>query len=165
MKENSLITYKIIGYIRTPFLENKEVPIQSCFSSIEGWIELFPEYIKGLTDLEGFSHLILLYHFHKAGQEQLKVIPFLDEETRGIFSTRAPVRPNPIGISIVELLSIELSRNILKIRGVDMFDSTPLLDIKPYIPLFDQRNAQTGWITSSLYQKKEKRVSDDRFST
>ena len=164
MKEKSLISYKIIGYIRTPFLENKEVPIQSSFSSIEGEIELFPEYSKGLTDLDGFSHLILIYHFHKAGREQMEVVPFLDEKKRGVFSTRAPVRPNPIGISLVELLSIDLSRNVLKIKGVDMLDSTPLLDIKPYIPLFDQRNAQTGWITNSLYQKKEKRISDDRFS-
>ncbi|MHA1542327.1 MAG: tRNA (N6-threonylcarbamoyladenosine(37)-N6)-methyltransferase TrmO [Candidatus Hodarchaeales archaeon] len=165
MKEISLVTYKIIGLIRTPFLENKGIPIQTCYSSTEGWIELFPRYIEGLADLDGFSHLILLYHFHKARDVQMEVIPFLDEKKRGIFSTRAPVRPNPIGISIVELISIDPSLNVLKIKGVDMLDSTPLLDIKPYIPLFDQYEAKTGWITNSLHQKKEGKLSDDRFST
>ena len=112
MKEISLVTYKIIGLIRTPFLENKGIPIQTCYSSTEGWIELFPRYIEGLADLDGFSHLILLYHFHKARDVQMEVIPFLDEKKRGIFSTRAPVRPNPIGISIVELISIDPSLNV-----------------------------------------------------
>ena len=95
----------------------------------------------------------------------MEVFPFLDEKKRGIFSTRAPVRPNPIGISIVELISIDPSLNILKIKGVDMLDSTPLLDIKPYIPLFDHQEAKTGWIANSLQQKKEEMISDDRFST
>ena len=163
MKEIHLVKYKIIGLIRTPFLENKGIPIQSHYSSTEGWIEVFPQYIKGLADLDDFSHIILLYHFHKAGEEQMEVIPFLDKQKRGVFSTRAPVRPNPIGISVVELISIE-NGNILKIKGVDMLDSTPLLDIKPFIPAFDQRKARTGWITNSLRQKEEKRISDDRFS-
>jgi tRNA-Thr(GGU) m(6)t(6)A37 methyltransferase TsaA len=163
MRDISHITYKVIGFIRTPFRETKGVPIQTCYSSTEGWIELFPQYMEGLTDLDGFTHIILLYHFHKASEVKMEVIPFLDTKKRGIFSTRAPIRPNPIGISIVELMSVSSANHTLKIRGVDMLDSTPLLDIKPYVPLFDQRDAKTGWITHSLRKKEEKIVSDGRF--
>lgn len=163
MRGNSLITYKVIGYIRTPFRENKGVPIQTYYSSTEGSIELFPQYIEGLADLDSFSHIILVYHFHTAGEVKMEVIPFLDTKKRGIFSTRAPIRPNPIGISIVELVSVSSTNHTLKIRGVDMLDYTPLLDIKPYVPLFDQRDAKTGWITRALLQKKTKIVSDGRF--
>ncbi|MFX0171755.1 MAG: tRNA (N6-threonylcarbamoyladenosine(37)-N6)-methyltransferase TrmO [Candidatus Hodarchaeota archaeon] len=163
MRDTLRVAYKAIGFIRTPFQEFKGVPIQTYYSSTEGWIELFPQYIEGLADLDGFSHIILLYHFHKAYEVKMKVIPFLDTKQRGIFSTRAPVRPNPIGISIVELVSVSSTNQTIKIRGVDMLDSTPLLDIKPYIPLFDQRDAKIGWITHSLTQKKNKIVSDGRF--
>lgn len=163
MFDISSIKYRIIGLIRTPFEGKQGVPIQSCYSSAEGWIELFPQYVEGLSDLDGFSHIILLYHFHKAKKVQLKVMPFLDKKQRGIFSTRAPLRPNPIGFSLVELLSIDLNNYILKIRGVDIIDSTPLLDIKPYIPFFDQRDAKTGWITPELRKTGKERLSDDRF--
>ncbi|MFW9903851.1 MAG: tRNA (N6-threonylcarbamoyladenosine(37)-N6)-methyltransferase TrmO [Candidatus Thorarchaeota archaeon] len=163
MEEVRTINFRIIGYIRTPFSERKGTPIQSCYSKAEGYIEIFTEYIGGLDDLEEFSHLYLIYHFHQSKGVKLKVIPFLDKKERGVFSTRAPLRPNPIGISIVELLSINLSENILKIRGVDMLDSTPLLDIKPYVPLFDQRDAKTGWISRSLQEIQEERTSDGRF--
>lgn len=163
MMDTSSIKYRTIGLIRTPFKEKQGVPIQSCYSSVEGWIELLPQYGEGLSDLDGFSHLILLYHFHKVKKVQLKVIPFLDKKKRGIFSTRAPIRPNPIGISIVELLSIDLNNYTLKIRGVDIIDSTPLLDIKPYIPFFDQRDAKTGWITPELRKARKERLSDGRF--
>ena len=163
MKDASFVSYRIIGFIRTPFKEKKGVPIQTCYSSVEGWIELFPQYVDGLTDLDGFSHVILLYHFHKADKVKLKVIPFLDKKERGVFATRAPVRPNPIGISIVELKAIDFTNKILKIKGVDILDSTPLLDIKPYVPLFDHRDAKTGWITPSLRETEEKKVSDGRF--
>lgn len=163
MKDKSLVKYRIIGFIRTQFQEKKGVPIQACYSSAEGWIELFPQYIEDLADLDGFSHLILLYHFHKTREVQMKVIPFLDKKKRGIFSTRAPLRPNPIGISIVELVAINLTFCVLKIRGVDMLDSTPLLDIKPYVPLFDKRDAKTGWISLTLCDTQEERLSDGRF--
>ena len=163
MKDESFVSYRIIGLIRTPFKEKKGVPIQTHYSSVEGWIEILPQYVEGLSDLDGFSHLILLYHFHKVKKVQLKVLPFLDKKKRGIFATRAPLRPNPIGISIVELISIDLNNNTIKIRGVDIIDSTPLLDIKPYIPLFDQRDAKTGWITPSLREIQIERLSDGRF--
>ena len=163
MKDESFVSYRIIGLIRPPFKEKKGVPIQTHYSSVEGWIEILPQYVEGLSDLDGFSHLILLYHFHKVKKVQLKVLPFLDKKKRGVFATRAPLRPNPIGISIVELISIDLSNNTLKIRGVDIIDSTPLLDIKPYIPLFDQRDAKTGWITPSLRETQKERLSDGRF--
>ncbi len=163
MIDTSSIKYRTIGLIRTPFKEKQGVPIQSCYSSVEGRIELLPKYAEGLSHLDGFSHLILLYHFHKADKVKLKVIPFLDNKERGVFATRAPVRPNPIGISIVELKVIDFTNKILKIKGVDILDSTPLLDIKPYIPLFDQRDAKTGWITPSLRETQKERLSDGRF--
>lgn len=163
MDETLIIKFKIIGYIRTPFIEKKGTPIQSCYSKAEGYIEIFPEYVKALDDLEEFSHLQLIYHFHQTKDVKLKIIPFLDEKERGIFATRAPLRPNPIGISIVELISINQSENVINIRGVDMLDSTPLLDIKPYVPLFDQREARTGWISRSLQESQEDRKSNGRF--
>jgi tRNA-Thr(GGU) m(6)t(6)A37 methyltransferase TsaA len=159
MEKTPSVEFKIIGYIRTPYSEKKGIPIQSTYSRTEGHIEIFSEYVKGLEDLEEFSHLYLIYHLHKSEGVKLKVVPFLDEKSRGVFSTRAPLRPNPIGISIVELISINHSKNIIKIRGVDMLDSTPLLDIKPYVPLFDQRDAKTGWISPPLREEK----SDGRF--
>ncbi len=163
MEETPKIKYKVIGYIRTPFTEKKGTPIQPSYSSADGIIELFPQYGEGLDDLDGFSHIILLYHFNHVKEFQLKVIPFLDNKKRGIFSTRAPLRPNPIGLSIVELISIDLESNVLKIRGVDILDSTPLIDIKPYIPLFDKREAKTGWISQKKRDPQEKRVSNGRF--
>jgi tRNA-Thr(GGU) m(6)t(6)A37 methyltransferase TsaA len=164
MEETHILELKVIGYIRTPFTEKKGTPIQSYYSKAEGYIEIFPEYAKGLDDLEEFSHIHLIYHFHQSDGVKLNVVPFLDEKKRGIFATRAPLRPNPIGISIVELISINYSTSIMKICGVDMLDSTPLLDIKPYVPLFDQREAKTGWISRSLQEARDgKRTSDGRF--
>lgn len=163
MEEALIVNFRIIGYIRTPFSEKKGTPIQSYYSKAEGYIEIFPEYVGGLNDLEEFSHLHLIYHFHQSEGAKLIVTPFLDKKERGVFSTRAPLRPNPIGISIVELISIDRSENIIKVRGVDMLDFTPLLDIKPYVPLFDQRDAKTGWISPSLQETREERTSDGRF--
>ncbi len=102
---------------------------------IAGTIEIKPEYIDGLKDIEGFSHIILIYHFHLSKGYSLKVKPFLDENLRGIFATRAPKRPNPLGISVVKLIKVK--NNILQIEDVDIVDGTPLLDIKPYVPDFD----------------------------
>lgn len=113
--------------------------------------------------MEDFTHLQLIYYFHRANEVKLKIIPFLDEEERGIFFTRAPLRPNPIAISIVEVFSLNPSRNILNIRGVDMLDSIPLLDIKPYVPLFDSRKANTGWISRSLHESQNDKFSNGRF--
>jgi len=163
MEKSPAIQLKIIGYIRTPFSEKKGTPIQSYYSKAEGVIEIFSEYAIGLDDLEDFSHVHLIYYFHKSKEVKLKVVPFLDEKTRGVFSTRASLRPTPIGLSIVEIISINRTKSVINIRGVDMLDYTPLLDIKPYIPLFDQRDAKTGWISRSLQETHDDRTSDGRF--
>ena len=124
-------------------------------------MEVFPEYGEGLADLEGFSHLILLYHFHLAQGFALRVKPFLDEQQHGLFATRAPARPNPIGISIVRLERVEGTR--LYIREVDIVDGTPLLDIKPYVPRFDRRDGATsGWLAENL-DRLESARDDGRF--
>ena len=129
---------------------------------MEGYVEIFPEFVQGLKDLEGFSHIILLYHFHLSKPFSLLVKPYLDDELRGVFATRAPSRPNPIGLSIVQLLSIE--ENILRIRDVDIVDGTPLLDIKPYVPKFDHReNAKIGWMEKNIKELSKSR-DDGRFS-
>ncbi len=139
------ICYNPIGIIHSKFTDIKTTPIQSIFSTAEGSLEIFPEYAAGLKDLEGFSHLILLYHFHSAGEMILVQRPFADlKSERGIFAIRHFCRPNPIGLSIVDLL--EIQDNILHVRGMDVLDGTPLLDIKPYIFQFDNRiNVRSGW--------------------
>ena len=163
MKESQNITFKVIGYIRTPFKEKTGIPIQSSISKALGTVNVLPQYSEGLSDLEDFSHIYLIYHFHKANEYKLKVKPFLDDEERGIFATRAPLRPNPIGISIVRLISIDIQENKIELQGVDMLDQTPVLDIKPYIPRFDNFEARTGWISKVNSETMRKIISDDRF--
>lgn len=155
------INYKPIGIIHTPFKEVKGTPIQSVVSNATGFIEIFPEYIEGLKDLEEFSHIILIYHFNLCKKSLLKLKPYMDNMERGVFSTRAPSRPNPIGISIVRLLKVE--KNILHIKDVDIVDGTPLLDIKPYIPQFDIRNGvNIGWLKENIH-KLSKTTDNGRF--
>lgn len=156
------ITFQPIGRIFSPFKSIEGMPIQPAGAQgIEGSIEIFPEYIEGLDDLAGFSHIFLLYHLHKISEARLKVIPFLDKEPRGIFATRAPRRPNPIGLSIVKLLGVEENR--IFIENVDILDGTPLLDIKPYLPEFDHHEAdRVGWYEKFSGHVKTTR-SDDRF--
>jgi tRNA-Thr(GGU) m(6)t(6)A37 methyltransferase TsaA len=136
-----------IGFIHSPFTDKDKTPIQPTRSIASGYVKVFPEFIEGLLDLEGFSHIILLYVFHQSGGYTLRVKPFLDDQLHGLFATRYPNRPNPIGLSIVKLLARR--ENILDIDGVDMLDGTPLLDIKPYVPEFDNiySDARTGWYT------------------
>jgi tRNA-Thr(GGU) m(6)t(6)A37 methyltransferase TsaA len=156
------INYRPIGLVHTPFKDIEGMPIQpSGAAQIQGSVEIFPEFADGLQDIEGFSHLILLYHFHRAEAPKLLVTPFLDSRPHGIFATRAPTRPNPIGLSIVRLLQRE--GNILQIENVDLLDGTPVLDIKPYVPEFDQHPAdRIGWLEQARGQVRAKR-SDDRF--
>jgi len=156
------IRYKPIGIIHSPFKEVDGMPIQSSGAlGIKGTVELFTEYSAGLKDIDGFSHIILVYHFHLSRRYALEAKPFLDEETHGVFAMRAPTRPNPIGISVVRLLGIE--DNILHIEDVDIVDGTPLLDIKPYVPDFDWRKAErTGWLSDKA-QRVRKHKSDTRF--
>ncbi len=135
---------KPIGIIHSQFIKKQETPIQSKRSQAFGKVELLPEFITGLQDLDGFSHIILLYVFHQSNPYSQIVQPFLDDQQHGMFATRYPARPNPIGISVVRLLAQQ--ENILEIEGVDVVDGTPLLDIKPYIPDFDVfTGVKTGW--------------------
>ena len=145
MSEGIAIQYRPIGIIHTEYIEQKFTPIQGFYSKSTGTVELFPEYTAGLKDLEGFSHIILIYHFHRAGKPSLITHPFIDYKAeRGIFAIRHYNRPNPIGLSIVRLAGIK--DNILEIDGIDVLDGTPLLDIKPYISLFDRpENVRCGW--------------------
>lgn len=146
MISEDTVQYRFIGVIHSPFTTQKDTPIQSAFSSAEGKIELFPSYVDGLEGLEEFTHLFLIYHFHQATPGRLQEIPFLDgEKPRGIFCIRHYNRPNPIGISIVDLVKIE--GNVLFVKGIDVLDGTPLLDIKPYVARFDYREgARSGWV-------------------
>lgn len=152
-----------IGIIHSPYTDLKNMPIQpKGASEVISQIELYPQYASGLSDLAGFSHIYLIYHFHKSTTYQLKVTPFLDKVERGLFATRAPKRPNPIGLSVVKLISIE--NNILTIQGADVLDGTPLIDIKPYIQKFDApQNPTSGWMQAQSDEIKNKR-SDDRFT-
>jgi len=141
------MTYRMqpIGILHTPFSDKKQTPIQASRSEVRGQVEVFPEFEAGLQDLEGFSHIILLYYFHQADVISLMVKPFLDDQQHGLFATRYPSRPNQIGLSIVELISRRAA--LLEIKGVDMLDGTPLLDIKPYVEEFDVRTGtRSGWL-------------------
>ena len=157
-----MIEFRPIGIIHSPFNEPRGMPIQPAGAvGVKGTVEVFDEYRPGLKDLDGFSHIILLYHFHRSQGFRLQVVPFLDSKPRGVFATRAPRRPNPIGLSVVELERIE--DGMLHVRNVDILDGTPLLDIKPYVPEFEaQMEVRTGWLerTGSLAVDRE---SDDRF--
>jgi tRNA (adenine37-N6)-methyltransferase len=159
---NGNIIYRPIGIINTPFAEANKMPIQpEGAKGIEGTIDIKPEFEAGLKDLDGFSYIILLYHFHLSSGFSLEVIPFLDDKQRGVFATRAPRRPNSIGLSIVRLLGIK--KNILYIQNIDVVDGTPLLDIKPYVPEFDDRKAEKiGWLSGKIERMHEIK-SDERF--
>ncbi len=151
-----------IGIIKTPFKELKNMPIQpKGAKSVKGTVEVFAEYADGLLDIEGFSHLILLYNFNKSEKYKLQVKPFLEDVVHGVFATRAPKRPNQIGMSVVKL--IKKTNNILEIEGVDILDGTPLIDIKPFVPNFDaQKNVKIGWLEKHN-NKVNKHKSDGRF--
>ena len=158
------IQYNPIGIIHSPFKQLVGIPIQTAFSKDgEGSVELFPQFKHGLKDLKGFSHIILLYHFHKSKGYDLLCRPFLDEVKRGLFATRAPSRPNPIGLSIVRLKGI--NDNILSISSLDIVDGTPLIDIKPYIPKFDSPSTlKVGWFEKAFKKKKNMLAADNRFA-
>lgn len=151
-----------IGHIISPYTELTNMPIQPRGAAdVLGTVVIDKQYAEGLCDLEGFSHIYLLYEFHKATRTELSVVPFMDNETRGVYATRSPLRPNHIGLSIVELIKREGA--ILTIRGVDILDKTPLLDIKPYISQFDNvPESRSGWLCADREEVKNKR-SDNRF--
>lgn len=151
------ILYWTIGIIHSEHTIAEETPIQPVYAKgCKGYVELYPEFVDGLRDLGGFSHIYLIYHFHQVRSVQLLVKPFLQDVERGVFSTRSPCRPNPIGLSVVELLGIE--GNILHLDGVDILDGTPLLDIKPYTAKFDLCNVtKNGWQDEVDQETAEKR--------
>ncbi|MEW7979756.1 MAG: tRNA (N6-threonylcarbamoyladenosine(37)-N6)-methyltransferase TrmO [Candidatus Sedimenticola endophacoides] len=153
-----------IGIIHTEFKTLHDMPIQPAgASSVTGTIVINPELQPGLTDLDGFSHIYLIYQFHQSSGYDLMPTPFLDIHPHGVFATRAPRRPNPIGLSIVRLLSVR--DNELTIQGADILDGTPLLDIKPYVDQFDRvKEPRSGWVSASE-QAVEQKKSDHRFSS
>jgi tRNA-Thr(GGU) m(6)t(6)A37 methyltransferase TsaA len=156
------IMYQPVGLINSPYQTRAGMPIQASGAlGIRGTINIFPEYGDGLQDLDGFSHIILLYHFHRTQEKALVITPFLDDQPRGVFATRSPNHPNAIGISIVRLLAVEGLR--LSIQDVDILDGTPLLDIKPYVPSFDHRRPErVGWLEKTQRKAGQQR-SDERF--
>jgi len=159
------IDIESIGTIFTEFKDCENMPVQPCGGDKSiGKIVIKDEYKQGLKDLEGFSHIYLIYYFHKSKDYKLEVIPFNDKTNskRGVFSTRTPIHPNKIGLSLVKLESVK--DNIIEIRGVDILNETPLIDIKPYIPNFDfvEGEIKSGWMNSSLDEVKNKK-SDKRF--
>ncbi|NHJ38931.1 MAG: tRNA (N6-threonylcarbamoyladenosine(37)-N6)-methyltransferase TrmO [Asgard group archaeon] len=158
------IIYKSIGIILTPFKTSKGMPIQAKYSNEKGKAVIPIEYLEATRGLEDFSHIILVYHFHKAKEPKLLVKPFLSRKELGLFAVRAPNRPNPIGISIVKLIEIIAKKNAIELifSGADMLDQTPLLDIKPFVTDFDvYPDTKHGW-----YDKREikKIKADNRFS-
>ena len=140
-----MLQLKPIGIIHTPYESPEGMPIQPAGAAgVHGTIEVYKEYQAGLKDLEGFSHIILLYHFHRSQGFNLHIVPFMDTQPRGLFATRAPKRPNPIGLSVVQLDRIE--NNTLHVQNVDILDGTPLFDIKPYVGRFESRDGvRCGW--------------------
>jgi tRNA-Thr(GGU) m(6)t(6)A37 methyltransferase TsaA len=156
------ILYSPIGIIHSPFHALSGMPIQpSSETSAPGTIELEPEFAPGLKDLDGFSHIILIYHLHRSQRVTLRVVPFLDSQAHGVFATRAPNRPNPIGLSVVKLTHVD--NNILHVENLDVLDGTPLLDIKPYVPEFDTPpEFKLGWLEKVKGNVRTTR-SDGRF--
>ena len=157
------ITMSPIGIIHSPYKDLVGMPIQPTGAiGVDGWIEIFPDFVPGLKDLDGFSHLILLHHFHRSDGHNLQPRPFLDGSPKGVFATRSPKRPNPIGLSIVRLVRIE--DTVIYVSDLDVVDGTPLLDIKPFVPVFDHRaGAKIGWLTRKVVEV-ERFKSDNRFN-
>lgn len=156
------IKYTPVGVVHSPFKDVKGMPIQTVGAKgVGGALEIEPQYQDGLKDLEGFSHIILIYHFHRSKGYSLEVKPFMDDDVRGVFATRAPQRPNPIGISVVKLVKVQ--GRMIFIEDVDIVDGTPLLDIKPFVPEFDVREVErTGWLSKKAGKAHRVRA-DERF--
>jgi len=158
------IQFTPIGYINTPHKSLENMPIQPAGAkSVKGQIEIIPAFMEGLLDIEGFSHITLFYHLHKVNGYKLKVTPFMDTKEHGIFACKSPTRPNALGMSTVKLLAVE--GNVLYVEEVDMLDGTPLIDIKPYWPKYDNRdNVRVGWLEKqSQKMPAEQLLSDARF--
>ncbi len=158
---DDLVQYRPIGVVHTPWTTVEDMPVQpSRAGNVEGTVEIFAPFVEALADVEGFSHVVLLTHLHRSRPWRPLVVPFLDTVERGLFATRSPSRPNPIGLSVVELVAVDGPR--LTVRGVDLLDGTPVLDLKPYVGEFDERpGARFGWLEDARARDAR---SDDRFS-
>jgi tRNA-Thr(GGU) m(6)t(6)A37 methyltransferase TsaA len=160
------VAYKPIGTLRSPHAEVAGMPIQPTGArGVPGHIEIAPEYAAGLRDLEGFSHVIVLYHLHRISGYELSVRPFLDTDDHGVFATRSPKRPNAIGLSVLELAGVEWNETggVVRLLNVDVLDGTPVLDIKPYVPAFDSWQAERiGWFAGKA-DGAETCKADERF--
>ena len=148
-----VITLKPIGLAHSPFkkkedIDPKEFANRQGFEAVTGELEIAEEFEEGLTDIEGFSHIIVIFGFHKSKGFRLKPVPLLEEKPRGVFSTRSPHRPNPIGITVMKIL--ERQTNVLRVSGMDLFEGTPILDIKPYTPRDKKENIKIGWLTGKI---------------
>ena len=160
--ERMKIVYRPIGVVHSPFTEPEGVPIQpAAGAGIRATVEVFEEYREGLKDLKGFSHVVLVCHLHKSRGYRLTVVPFLDDRPRGLFATRAPRRPNPIGLSVVRLRKVQ--KGVLFIEDVDLLEGTPVLDIKPFVPEFSEpTEVRRGWL-EKVRRSAAGRRSDGRF--
>jgi tRNA-Thr(GGU) m(6)t(6)A37 methyltransferase TsaA len=156
------ICYQPVGVVRSPFTKLEGMPLQSVAApEARGTVEVAPHLVPGLKDLDGFSHLFLITHLHRGRPGGLEVVPYLDDAVHGIFATRSPRHPNPIGISVVRLLSV--AGAVLEIAGIDLVDGTPVLDIKPYVPEFDSVAAErTGWLRDAA-ERVHRIRADGRF--
>jgi tRNA-Thr(GGU) m(6)t(6)A37 methyltransferase TsaA len=154
------LAFTPIGLVHSPYRQAEGTPIQPRWADgSEGTVELFPQFAPGLRDLDGFERIWLLCWFDRTREAKLEVVPYLDTQARGVFATRAPSRPNPIGLSCVRLLAVEGTR--LRVAELDVLNGTPLLDIKPYVPdcdVFDVK--RVGWYANA----RKTRVADDRFA-
>ncbi len=145
--------FKPIGIVHSPFKKKGDIDVRKYadphgFDPVRGELEMFKKYQDGLKDIEGFSHLIVIYHFHKSRGYQLHTKPFLGNELRGVFSTRSPHRPNPLGLTVVRVLGRE--SNVLKVSGIDMLEGTPILDIKPYTSRDQKSSIRLGWLEDQM---------------
>ena len=148
-----VIILKSIGQVHSPFQNREDIDPEKFatstgFDLIEGELEIYDEFAEGLTDIEDFSHIIVIFGFHKAEGFKLLTTPYLDNTPRGVFATRSPHRPNPIGMSIVKI--IERKNNTLRVSGLDMFEGTPILDIKPYTPRDQKKEIKIGWLSGKI---------------
>jgi tRNA-Thr(GGU) m(6)t(6)A37 methyltransferase TsaA len=151
--EKKSFAFQPIGVVHSPFKNKEDIPAERCasaegFSDVRGEIEIFKEYEAGLKDTDGFSHLIIFFVFHQSRGFELITKPFLDSRRRGVFSTRSPHRPNPIGMTVVQVIGRE--QNVLRVAGVDMIEGTPILDIKPYTSRDIKRAVKLGWLKGKL---------------
>jgi tRNA (adenine37-N6)-methyltransferase len=155
-----VVSYEPIGVVRSPFHERAGMPLQSIAAAeVHGQVEIERAYAPGLRDLDGFSHLYLICHLHRSVPGDLQVVPYLDDTVRGVFATRTPRHPNPIGLSVVRLHSVQDAT--LRVSGIDLLDGTPVLDIKPYVPAFDAFEAErTGWLDKGARRVHEVRADE-----